>query len=176
MGWTLRISANGWKCEYPDCGHVWLAQGEEPPEQCAKCRRRGWHGQTRTDGVKVAAAVRAPRAQAGTSATGHADFPQDWAAQVDAFNRGKSPSMPGKEIRIDRPQVGSQEQEVLPPESGTDVWGAPLTAEDVNAPGFGQPDICGKRRWDDIRGRMMQCTRQLPHNERYCGDWKEVDE
>jgi len=34
-----------WQCEYPDCGHAWLKDPENPnpPIQCAKCRRRGWH-------------------------------------------------------------------------------------------------------------------------------------
>lgn len=33
-----------WVCEYRDCGHEWLAEKGEPPEKCAKCRRRRWHG------------------------------------------------------------------------------------------------------------------------------------
>lgn len=39
----MRISKDCWQCEYPDCGHVWIAAGVDPPGQCAKCRRRKWH-------------------------------------------------------------------------------------------------------------------------------------
>ena len=35
-----------WVCDYPDCGHVWLAGTETLPGQCAKCRRRGWNQPT----------------------------------------------------------------------------------------------------------------------------------
>ena len=37
-----------WKCDYRDCGHVWLAyqkkESEEwrRPDKCSKCRRRNW--------------------------------------------------------------------------------------------------------------------------------------
>lgn len=30
-----------WRCDL--CGHVWLARGPEPPELCARCRRRRWN-------------------------------------------------------------------------------------------------------------------------------------
>lgn len=39
----MRISRDCWQCEYPDCGHVWLAAGDEAPNQCAKCKRRKWN-------------------------------------------------------------------------------------------------------------------------------------
>lgn len=39
----MRISRDCWQCEYPDCGHVWIASSEVPPEQCARCRKRKWH-------------------------------------------------------------------------------------------------------------------------------------
>jgi hypothetical protein len=38
-----RITADCWKCELPDCGHIWLAASDVPPSHCAKCRRRGWN-------------------------------------------------------------------------------------------------------------------------------------
>ncbi len=39
----MRVSRDCWKCEYEDCGHVWISAGDEAPAQCAKCRRRKWH-------------------------------------------------------------------------------------------------------------------------------------
>jgi len=41
----MRIKVDAWECEL--CGHVWLATGDEPPEQCAKCRKRGWNDAAR---------------------------------------------------------------------------------------------------------------------------------
>lgn len=43
----MKVSRDCWKCEYPECGHIWIATGEDPPEQCAKCKKRKWH----TDGL-----------------------------------------------------------------------------------------------------------------------------
>lgn len=37
-----RIKLDGWKCDYEDCGHVWIKKSNVPPKQCAKCRRWGW--------------------------------------------------------------------------------------------------------------------------------------
>ena len=55
----MRISHDCWQCEYGDCAHIWLVAKEEPPEQCAKCRRRGWNA----NGTFVAgqAPVKKPR-------------------------------------------------------------------------------------------------------------------
>ena len=39
----MRVSRDCWKCEYDDCGWIWLAAGDDAPEKCAKCRRRRWH-------------------------------------------------------------------------------------------------------------------------------------
>ena len=32
-----------WRCELQGCGHTWLATGIDPPQKCAKCKKRGWH-------------------------------------------------------------------------------------------------------------------------------------
>ena len=42
----MRITRDCWKCEHLDCGHEWIAKGEDPPEQCGKCKRRRWHTET----------------------------------------------------------------------------------------------------------------------------------
>lgn len=40
----MKIDHPCWQCEYTDCGHTWLATDpNKPPDQCARCRRRGWH-------------------------------------------------------------------------------------------------------------------------------------
>ena len=39
----MKISHPCWKCEYKDCGNIWVAKDETPPDQCSKCRRRGWN-------------------------------------------------------------------------------------------------------------------------------------
>lgn len=38
-----------WQCEHKGCGHKWLASGVEAPEQCAKCKKRGWHTKNTTN-------------------------------------------------------------------------------------------------------------------------------
>jgi hypothetical protein len=43
-----------WICEHKDCSWKWLADGIDPPEKCAKCKRRGWHSKS-APAVKVAA-------------------------------------------------------------------------------------------------------------------------
>jgi hypothetical protein len=35
----VRVDAN--KCDFPDCGHVWLSKSE--PERCAKCKKKKWN-------------------------------------------------------------------------------------------------------------------------------------
>jgi len=37
----MEITRRCWKCEI--CEHEWIAQRENPPNQCAKCRSRKWH-------------------------------------------------------------------------------------------------------------------------------------
>lgn len=37
------VMVQGWKCEYEDCGHVWIKTKEDPPDLCGKCRRRRWN-------------------------------------------------------------------------------------------------------------------------------------
>lgn len=50
-------TVKAWRCDYGDCGHVWLA-GDAEPGQCAKCRRRGWNrGEVVKVGPKVVAKV-----------------------------------------------------------------------------------------------------------------------
>jgi hypothetical protein len=41
--YRMRIDVAAWQCEYPDCGHIWLATSEKTPDKCAKCRRRRWN-------------------------------------------------------------------------------------------------------------------------------------
>lgn len=37
----MKTTHDVWKCEL--CRHIWLAFDNEPPSQCAKCRKRGWN-------------------------------------------------------------------------------------------------------------------------------------
>jgi hypothetical protein len=32
-----------WVCELPGCGHAWIKTGDIPPDQCSRCRKRGWN-------------------------------------------------------------------------------------------------------------------------------------
>lgn len=45
--------------------------------------------------------------------------------------------------------------------------------DEEHAPG---PKMCGREKWDDVGGRMMRCTRALPHSPRFCGDWEATGE
>lgn len=36
-----RAQSEVWRCDL--CGHKWIAQSDNPPEKCAKCRKRRWH-------------------------------------------------------------------------------------------------------------------------------------
>jgi hypothetical protein len=54
----MRITRDCWKCEYPECGHIWIATGEDPPEQCAKCKKRKWHTPGSEEVVEVSAPAR----------------------------------------------------------------------------------------------------------------------
>ena len=61
-----RIQIEAWKCEYADCGHVWLCGDKtEAPEQCGKCRRRHWHGR---EVVTAPEPVKTSRTDLGTCA------------------------------------------------------------------------------------------------------------
>ena len=51
---TMRKQVWCWQCEL--CGHTWIASGIDAPEQCAKCKRRGWH----TKQADVPRAVESP--------------------------------------------------------------------------------------------------------------------
>jgi hypothetical protein len=37
------ISHPCWQCELPGCGHIWVKTSDTPPDQCSKCRKRGWN-------------------------------------------------------------------------------------------------------------------------------------
>jgi len=54
----MRVNRDCWKCEYEDCGWIWLAKGDEPPEKCAGCRRRRWHTPGSVEVVEVSASPR----------------------------------------------------------------------------------------------------------------------
>lgn len=42
--WDMaRQSVDVWVCEYPNCRHAWIAQTNEPPRRCAKCKTCNWH-------------------------------------------------------------------------------------------------------------------------------------
>ena len=45
----MRLQVWAWRCEF--CAKTWLAGGIDPPAQCSKCKRRGWH--TKGASVKV---------------------------------------------------------------------------------------------------------------------------
>ena len=63
---TMRKQVWCWVCEL--CGHTWIASGIDAPEQCAKCKRRGWH----TKAVHVADEPRhSPLPQAEPIPAGH---------------------------------------------------------------------------------------------------------
>jgi hypothetical protein len=54
----MRVNRDCWKCEYEDCGWIWLAKGDEPPEKCAGCRCRRWHTPGSEEVVEVSAPAR----------------------------------------------------------------------------------------------------------------------
>lgn len=49
----MRVSRDCWKCEYEECGWIWLAAGDEAPAKCAKCRKRRWHTPGLTEIIRV---------------------------------------------------------------------------------------------------------------------------
>lgn len=38
-----QVIVGAWKCEFPMCGHVWLAVDGLPPKRCAKCKKLNWN-------------------------------------------------------------------------------------------------------------------------------------
>lgn len=36
-----RIMVQAWRCDFPACGHVWLAADQ--PKRCAKCKKLNWN-------------------------------------------------------------------------------------------------------------------------------------
>ena len=65
-----------WQCELVECGHEWIARGIDAPEQCAKCKKRGWH----TKGVSEA-----PRAMISASEPLDAPMPKKSIKNLDAL-------------------------------------------------------------------------------------------
>ena len=61
----MRVSRDCWQCELEGCGHVWIAAGEEPPEQCARCKKRKWHTEGR---FELAPGALAPQRELRTDA------------------------------------------------------------------------------------------------------------
>jgi hypothetical protein len=58
----MKLKIDAWRCGA--CGHTWIAAGEIPPKQCAKCRSRKWH---ELDGAEKFDAVVGKMLQAGPS-------------------------------------------------------------------------------------------------------------
>ncbi len=71
----MRVSRDCWKCEYEDCGWVWLAAGDESPEKCAKCRRRRWHTPGSEEVLQVGRVPRAKAVQVQRRSVGGAGAP-----------------------------------------------------------------------------------------------------
>lgn len=47
-----KVVVEGWQCEHTECGHVWIAMGDQPPARCAKCKQAQWHERSLMEGVR----------------------------------------------------------------------------------------------------------------------------
>ena len=112
-GHAIKRQLTGWECACV-CGHSWLSIGEEPPDACAKCRRRNYTGtrRRRERNSLIGYRYRCPEPAVVLEAGG-------WAQLADGELRGANRTRVGVERAlviglVTRKAIERAEQRTLP--------------------------------------------------------------
>lgn len=173
----MRVSRDCWKCEYEDCGHIWIAAGEDAPGQCAKCKKRRWH----TEGVVE---VQMTAELAGHLSEGHHKLHHGAVAQLGERQATDSRDHSERSLEVAGSIPASSTRQVtaptiLPPVSR---GFSPLTIPGVKLGSeLAIPDeeeesalMCSYREYDTDTGETMAC-RKAEHSPKVKhGNWMKV--